>query len=138
MTKATGKCLCGEVTFTVEKVEEHYHACHCDMCRRWSSGPLFAASAEGVTFTGEENIRRYKSSEWAERAFCKICGSNLFYFFVPGQAHIMCVGAFDDPSKFRMTGEIYVDHQPDGYAFAGDLSRMTEAEVLEKFGASGD
>ena len=32
-------------------------------------------------FNGEENIERYSSSAWAERGFCKRCGSSLLYRF---------------------------------------------------------
>ncbi len=43
------------------------------------------------------------------------------------------VGSFDDPSPFKLVGEIYIDHKPPGYAFAGNLPGMTEAEVIEKY-----
>ena len=138
MTNATGQCLCGAVTFTADHVESNYHACHCSMCRRWTGSPLFGVSADGVAFNGEENLTRFPSSEHAERGFCSKCGSNLFYFFTPTGNYFMCVGAFDDPSIFELKGEIYVDHQPEGYAFAGDLSRLTEAEFLAKFTPAED
>ncbi|TNF86909.1 MAG: GFA family protein, partial [Gammaproteobacteria bacterium] len=76
---ATGKCLCGAVTYEADEVETHIHSCHCSICRNWSGGPLLAAGAKSVRFKGEENIKRYSSSDWAERGFCTQCGSNLFY-----------------------------------------------------------
>ena len=76
---ATGKCLCGAVTFTAQDVENHIHACHCRMCRAWTGGPLLGATVGEITFTGEDHIKRYTSSEWAERGFCDQCGSTLFY-----------------------------------------------------------
>ncbi len=133
MTASTGGCLCGAVRFSAETVETHHHACHCGMCRRWSGGPLFAASTQAVSFEGSENIARYRSSDWAERGFCKTCGSNLFYYLKPADKYLMCVGTFDDPSAFRLIGEIYIDHKPAGYDFAGDLPKMTEAEVIAEF-----
>jgi hypothetical protein len=51
----------------------------------------------------------------------------------PASLHVMAVGAFDDPNAFTLAGELYVDHQPRGYAFAGNLQRMTEADVLAQF-----
>lgn len=133
---ATGRCLCGAVQFSAEQVETHFHACHCGMCRRWSGGPLFAALASGVTFSGEEPAT-YASSEWAERGFCRRCGTNLFYRFKDGGQCVLCVGAFDDPTPFKLVGEIYVDHQPPGYRFAGELERRTEAEVVAKYMSGG-
>ncbi len=133
MTTATGRCLCGAVTFRAEGVETEHHACHCGMCRRWSGGPYFATSAEHVSFEGAENIGRYASSEWADRGFCKVCGTNLFYYLNPADKYNVSVGAFDEASLFRLVGEIYIDHKPIGYEFAGNLPKMTEAEVIAKF-----
>jgi hypothetical protein len=133
MPSGTGKCLCGAVRFTAKDVETHYHACHCGMCRRWTGGPGFFASVSNVEFQGAENIQRYDSSEWAERGSCKRCGSNLFYYLKPTDQYSICVGAFDTPKNFELAGEIFIDHKPDGYEFAGDLPQQTEAEVLAAF-----
>ena len=40
-------------------------------------------SQENVKFEGAENIVNYASSEWAERGFCRKCGSNLYYHLLP-------------------------------------------------------
>lgn len=133
MAGATGRCLCGAVRFTVESFEREHHICHCGMCRRWSGGPGFMTAASGVVFEGREHIGRYESSEWAERGFCKRCGSNLFYRLKPKDLYVLSVGAFDDPAPFEAVTEIYVDHQPPGYAFAGNLERLTEAETIARF-----
>ena len=133
MTAQSGRCLCGAVTFTVESVGTGHHACHCRMCRRWSGGPLFATAAEGVVFEGEDNIGIYESSDWAERGFCKICGTNLFYRLKQNGQYALPVGVFDDSTRFKLIGEIYIDHKPAGYDFAGDLPKLTEAEFVAKF-----
>jgi len=44
--------------------------------------------ADTVSFAGEENVAVYKSSDWAERGFCKQCGTHLFYRF-HGNQHMM-------------------------------------------------
>lgn len=127
---ATGKCLCGAVTFTADDVETHVHGCHCSMCRSWSGGPLLAASVGSIEFQGGEHISRYDSSAWAERGFCARCGSNLFYRLKEADRHIVCIGAFDDQSPFELVGEIYIDEKPPGYAFAGDHPRQTGEEFM--------
>lgn len=131
----SGRCLCGAVAFTAQSVETHHHACHCGMCRRWAGGPLFAAKADGVSFTGEENLTRYGSSEWAERGFCNVCGSSLFYYLKPAGQYLIAVGAFDDALPFELAAEIYIDQKPHGYQFAGGLPKLTEAQVLAQFAA---
>lgn len=137
MTTMSGHCLCSAVKFTAQSVETHHHVCHCGMCRRWNSGPTFGASVGSVKFEGEQNITRYTSSEWAERGFCRHCGSHLFYFLKPADHYILCVGAFDDTGPFAISSEIYIDHKPEGYTLAGDHPRITEAEFLAKFQAGG-
>ena len=132
MTKH-GSCLCKSVKFTVEQVSLEHDACHCGMCRRLSGGsPFFSAASRGVLFTGEDYITRYDSSPWAQRGFCKRCGTTLFYFLKPAQTYMMSVGAFDDSNEFRLVREIFIDRKPDGYAFAGDHPRWTEAETFER------
>lgn len=120
----TGKCLCGAVQFEARDIEKHVHACHCSMCRRWNGGPAMAASVGAVTFTGEDNIVRYTSSDWAERGFCKQCGSNLFYCLKPDR-YIMGAGAFNE-QPFELEGEIYCADKPGWYDFAGDHPRHDE------------
>ena len=133
MPSGSGQCLCGAVRFTAKEVETHHHACHCGMCRRWSGGPAFAASADGVAFEGEENIVRYDSSDWAQRGFCRHCGGSLFYYLKSADQYLIYVGAFDEPKNFTLASEIHFDHKPEGYEFAGDLPKLTEAELLAQF-----
>jgi hypothetical protein len=129
----TGRCLCGAVRFSAEHVETDHHACHCDMCRRWSGGSaFFATEVRGLVLEGTENLGTYASSDWAERGFCRNCGSTLYYYLKPTQAYMMSVGAFDDASMFRLVREIFIDRKPDGYAFAGEHPRWTEAETFER------
>lgn len=131
---ATGSCLCGAVTFSAEEVEPHFHACHCGMCRRWNGGPAFGIVASGVSFTGEESLTRFASSEWAERGFCSRCGSNLFYFLKPAGQYVIWMGAFDDDSAFELTGEIFIEDKPRAYDFAGEHPRMTGEEFIASIG----
>jgi len=135
---ATGKCLCGAVHFVAEDVDPHVHACHCSMCRNWTGGPMQAAQVGKVAFSGEEHIKRYASSEWAERGFCAECGSSLFYCLKEPQIYVMSTGAFDDAEQFSLAGEIYIDEKPGGYDFAGDHPRLTGAEFMASIGQTGD
>ena len=120
----TGRCLCGAVTFEALEVKTEFHVCHCSMCRRWNGSPAMASEVGSVVFDGQEHIERYPSSDWAERGFCKRCGTHLFYLLKPNQ-YIMSVGGFDK-QPFQITGEIYCDDKPSGYHFAGDHPRHNE------------
>src|SRR5437016_9677001 len=52
------------------------------ICRRFSGAgyaTFFQVSRERFRLlAGGENLQRYRSSPWAQRAFCKTCGSGLF------------------------------------------------------------
>jgi len=133
MSPGSGQCLCGAVRFEAEAVEPRVSACHCIMCQRWAGGPFITASADKVTFQGEEHLTRYRSSDWAERGFCNVCGSNLFYHLLKLDSHELCLGSLDDKQGLSMTSEIFVDSKPEAYVFAGDHERLTEAETLARF-----
>ena len=133
MTKRHGKCMCGAVSFEVEKTETEVSACHCSMCRQWGSGPLFSLHHSGpLTISGEEHITYYKSSDWAHRAFCKECGSSLFYLFKE-KDYFINAGLFEDTEGFEMQSQIYIDKKPDYYGLSNDCRVMTEAEVIAMY-----
>lgn len=137
--KTSGGCLCGAVRFTVDEPIHDFGACHCTMCRRWSGGPALAANCgKGVHFTGEENIQRYRSSEWAERGFCKVCGSNLFYHLIGEDTYMMATGAFDDQNGLEMTSQIFIDEKPDCYDFTNATPTLTGAEMFAMYAPKDD
>jgi hypothetical protein len=123
--KMTGSCLCGAVRFEAEDVPEEVGVCHCGQCRRWASGPYFAVRAGDVTFTGEEHLGRYASSEWAERGFCKRCGSSLFYHMLREPFYMLAAGAFDDQSRFRLARQVFIDEKPGFYDFAQETQNSS-------------
>ena len=130
-----GKCLCGAVTIEATFDGTNIEACHCTQCRAWGGGAYLATPmTDDFTIDGEEYVARYPSSEWAERGFCKRCGSNLFYHYLPGKKRSFLAGLFPALDSGAMTEEIFVDQKPDYYAFAGERERLTRAEVIEKFG----
>ncbi len=134
MTKGKGRCLCGAVKFTAKNINNNVAACHCGMCRRWGGGPLIAVSCGiEVAFEGEENITVYNSSDWAERGFCKKCGSHLFYRLKEINEHQMPAGLFDNQGSFNFDLQVFIDRKPSFYSFANKTNEMTEAEVIEKY-----
>ncbi|QLC25730.1 GFA family protein [Parasphingopyxis algicola] len=133
-----GRCLCGAVTVTATPARPHIGACHCAMCRRWG-GIAFAGvqCGENVAFTGEEHIARYASSAWAERGFCKRCGTNLFYRFTPANNYSLTAGLFDDTGALTLDEQIFIDEKPDWYDFAQDTPKKTGPEIIAEAKAAG-
>ena len=134
MSEKKGHCLCGAVKFTVKAMNNSVDACHCGMCRRWGGGPLMSISCgKDVTFEGEENITVYDSSDWAERGFCKLCGSHLFYRLKEANDHELSAGLFESQKNFHFDLQVFTDRKPAFYNFANITKEMTEAEVIEEF-----
>lgn len=129
-----GNCLCGKVTVNASEAKPVMGACHCSMCRRWGGGPLFAVDCgQAVHFSGEDNISRYASSEWAERGFCNQCGTHLFYHMKGNDQYIMPAGLFEGMPSLEFDHQIFIDEKPDNYDFANKTHNMTGAEVFASF-----
>ena len=130
----SGQCLCGAVKLTAD-ASPHLGACHCGMCRRWGGGPLLAVHCEGeVTIEGDENVTRYNSSEWAQRGFCKQCGTHLFYHLMPVDDYVIPVGLLDESEGLNFHRQIFIDSKPGYYSFAEDTPVLTGEEVFAQFG----
>ena len=136
--KLTGRCLCGAVTISATAVKPSVAVCHCDMCRRWASGPFMEVTCQNTVFEGEESIGRIRSSDWAERGFCGKCGSNLFYHLIDSDEYQISAGLLDDPSKLRMSLQVFTDSKPQFYEFANKTKMMTGAEVAAAFAPPPD
>ena len=128
-----GKCLCGAVKVTGVAKDAKSGACHCSMCRAWSSGPFMEVVCNEVSFEGGDNIGRIKSSEWAERGFCKMCGSSLFYQVADSDEYLLSAGLFEDLSGYEMHLQVFTDERPHYYALANETEEMTGAELFAKF-----
>ncbi|WP_299371565.1 GFA family protein [uncultured Tateyamaria sp.] len=141
----SGSCICGAVRFDITTPVTETGACHCSMCRKWSGGVYMAVAVPkgGMDITGADNISIYASSPWAERAFCKTCGSSLFYRVtapgpMQGEMHVG-LGTLADTSGIAFTGELYIDLKPESYSFAGtDRHQMTDAQVTAMFAGLGE
>lgn len=130
MAVRTGKCLCGAVTFEAEPYPS-YQACHCETCRIWGGGPFMAVPCKTASFKGP--TARYASSEVAERGFCSICGTHLFFHPIGADVHGVPLGIFDDTSGLTFKAEFFIDEKPESYAFANETKQLTGAEFAAKF-----
>ena len=140
MTKTiSGHCLCGAVSFKAEAAGHDVAVCHCGMCRRSAGGPMMFIDTEGTpVFEGADKIAIYQSSEWGERGFCSVCGSNLFWKAAGKDQYTFSAGALDDQSQLHLATEIYIEDKPAFYDFANDTLKQTGAEATAAFVASTD
>ncbi|MCB1362977.1 MAG: GFA family protein [Rhodobacteraceae bacterium] len=132
--------MCGAVRFTIRDGVTGFGACHCEMCRRWSGSAFLAVSVprDALVIEGSADIARIQSSDWAERAWCGKCGSNLWYRVTmegaPETVEIS-LGLLDDTGGLSFDSEIFIDCKSDSFAFEGTKTRetMTRAEVFARY-----
>jgi len=115
---ASGRCLCGAVTFTVSAPPVRMAQCHCEQCRRSTgTGHIMQAffNREDVTITGETSVYRSVADSGSERRryFCPTCGSRLFSDNArrPGLIAI-AAGAFDESGWFKPEAIVYSAQRP--------------------------
>lgn len=130
-----GACLCGAVRVKAGTAGSAVGACHCKMCRQWGGGPLLAVECrQDVVFEGTEHIAVFRSSEWAERGFCRECGTHLFFRLKQGRHYALPVGLLDD-SHWRLEDQVFVDDKPPFYSFAQKTRDMNGEEVFAQYSA---
>jgi hypothetical protein len=131
-----GKCLCGSIEVEASDQTE-LGLCHCNMCRRWTGGPMFAVHCgSDVSFRGGTPTR-YKSSDWAERGFCPECGTHLFYYLLPNNDYVLPAGLFQDQA-FSLSSEIFIDEKPSYYTFSNQTTKLTGQQVFEQYAPDSD
>lgn len=137
-----GRCMCGAVSLEVTPEKRELHACHCEMCRRWTGTAFVEIDVAAPDLSVEGPVKTITSSDWAERAWCDACGSTLWYkVTLPGhERYAVSAGLFDNAGGFALAKEIYIDCKPDGFSFAGVRHTETKSEVEAKFAsfAEGD
>ena len=130
-----GHCLCGAVR--IEVAGDHdprIGACHCRMCQRWSGGLFveFTAETAGVRVIGE--VARYRSSAFAERAFCPTCGTHLWFRDTdkPDLPYELMPGLFDAAKGWPLRSEVYADRAMTAIRLSGEHRRTTQADYESK------
>jgi hypothetical protein len=83
MSKVTGNCLCKKISFEIEMPTEFMSHCHCESCRTSHGAAVVTwggvSSNQFKFVSGEELLKKYKSSEKVNWCFCSNCGTSLLY-----------------------------------------------------------
>ena len=121
----TGGCLCGAVRYQVRGPLRGVVYCHCEQCQR-TSGHFVAATAALTRYleiTEERGLRWYRSSDVAQRGFCQLCGSSLFYAPDKGDRVSIQAGSMDVPVVMSAIAHIFVAEAKDYYEITDDLPK---------------
>ena len=122
-----GRCLCGAVRISVDAEVAEISACHCSLCRGWTGAAQwgFAVPAASVDIAGE--VARYRSSPFAERAWCPTCGTHL-WLRDDGGDYELVPGLFEAARDVPLAREVYADRVFACVRLAGDHPRVTRAD----------
>jgi hypothetical protein len=99
--RLTGGCQCGAVRYALHEQPSQPHICHCRMCQKAFGSffaPLTGVLREKFELTrGELSI--FRSSDRAERGFCRNCGTPLTFHYVGRPRIAVSIGSLDEPAK---------------------------------------
>ena len=104
------------------------------MCRKWGGGPLLAVDGgTEVKIDGEEFVSVFDSSEWAERGFCKKCGTHLFYRLKGINEYQIPVGLLENSDNLKFDIQVFIDKKPENYSFVEKTKTMTRQEIYDLY-----
>jgi hypothetical protein len=97
--RITGGCQCGAVRYTLSEAPNHPTICHCRMCQK-AFGSYFAPFAgvpTGAFAVTRGSLAVFKSSDQAERGFCRDCGTPITFRYVERPRISVSLGSLDNP-----------------------------------------
>lgn len=109
----SGSCLCGAVAYEFEGEPRALVNCHCSRCRKATGGTfatwVLVPLARFRWLRGEDHLEKFASSDHAQRAFCRTCGSSLGNLTSrrPTLMHL-AAGTLDDSPAMQVALHAYV------------------------------
>jgi hypothetical protein len=134
----TGSCLCGAVHFKTTGRLRGVVYCHCSQCRK-QTGHYYAATNvpdANLSVEGSENITWHRASEFAERGFCRTCGSALFWKPRDHAYTSVLAGLFDDPTGLTGECHIFLADKGDYYSVDDGLPKFEKSAPSVKVAGS--
>lgn len=132
----SGQCLCGAVTVTATASDPVLRVCHCEMCRQQNSFAFVNIRTDQDSIVIHGPVKVFKSSDWAQRAFCDTCGSTLWYGLQQDGSRSLAAGLFAQARNLPLAQEYFVDVCMIGNGFAGDHEKLTRQETFALFAPS--
>jgi hypothetical protein len=135
-----GSCLCGGVTFEVDRAIGPAEFCHCNRCRKVSGSSALLTirvrAGDYRVLSGRELIRSYaapvlRKPPAYQSTFCSNCGSPVPEASPKGEFVEIPAGAFDDDPGIRPDKHIFVEFMPRWDVVTDDLPKYTRDEIYK-------
>jgi len=116
-----GSCLCGGITFEIDRASGPVEYCHCNRCRKVSGSSslltVVVATKDYRFLTGRELVKTYAapilySPPAYHSYFCSTGGSQVPPPSPEGEFFEIAAGLFDDDFGIRPDKHIFVDFMP--------------------------
>ena len=135
-----GSCLCGGVTFEIDRACGPAEYCHCNRCRKVSgSSSLLTIRVKTQDYrflSGRELVKTYAAPilyvpPAYHSYFCANCGSPVPPPLPDGDEFEIAAGLFDDDFGIRPDKHIFVDFMPPWDDLHTELPGYTMRQIYE-------
>jgi hypothetical protein len=140
--RMTGGCQCGAIRYALSEAPTEASICHCRMCQK-AFGSYFAplAGVPVVAFTVTRgSLAIFKSSDQAERGFCRDCGTPLTFRYVERPRISVSLGSLDDPETVLPAAQDGIEGRLSFFSalagLPGDETEQGSPELARRIAAS--
>ena len=128
----TGGCLCGAIRYRATAAPLRGVICHCEQCRRHSGAACLAFvhfPVAAFTWLGAAPTW-YRSSQFAERGFCAICGSTLaMREEVLADRVQICIGTLDAAESVQIQDHVWTSSRLPWFDVRDELPRFSRSST---------
>jgi hypothetical protein len=120
------------VRYRARNAKPEVTECHCTQCRK-QTGHRFATTAtetSNITVNGADSITWFRTSPEAERGFCAVCGSTLFWKMSKRDYSGILAASVDEPNGLHLNKHIFVDDKGDYYEITDGMPQYEGYEKL--------
>lgn len=123
-----GSCLCGTIRYTVTGAMRDVVACHCSQCRKQMGHFMAATDArrDELEIVNEDKLEWYRASDFAARAFCRTCGTVLFWQEDGAETTSISAGTLDDEGGVKLERHIFVADKGSYYEITDGLDQYDQ------------
>ena len=128
--------MCGAVQYELSGPLGGTSHCYCSMCRR-QHGAAFATygTAQRSALVIQDPtgaLQAYRSSDWAQRRFCGVCGSSLFFEPEAAKDTVeIAFGTLRDEPGVLPEAHIFVRDKPAWITILDDLPQYQASRTHE-------
>ncbi len=111
------KCLCSGIKIKIKSKLRHVINCHCDQCMKTHGNYAAYTNCpeKNIEFINKKTLKWYRSSKFAKRGFCFVCGASFFYKKLDSKNISISAGMFNNPTKLKTFSNIFIKGKLDFY-----------------------